>query len=417
MWQDIKNIYHFFIAVLVNICYGFPSKGLTVIGVTGTDGKTTTTSVIYHILKESGYNVSMITSVGAKINGKDFDTGFHVTTASPLKLQGFIKKAKRGVVKDEKNYLVLETTSHALDQYRTWGINFEAGVLTNITDEHLDYHKTYKNYIKTKAKLFKKAKFSVLNKDDKSYKIITSFKNFKDKKKKIITYAIKEDADFTPKKFPFETKLETTFNKYNILAAIATCKALGINDSDIKEAVKTFTLPIGRVEEVYKKEFTIIVDFAHTPNSIENVLSAIKKKTKGRIIHVFGSAGERDNLKRPKMGEASSKYSDILILTAEDPRSESIDNINKQIEEGINSRYKLLSHTAYKDKLKNKKIYFKINDRQQAISFAVSIAKRGDLIILTGKSHEKSMNLGKGEEPWSEYEAVKKALEERQVLK
>jgi len=413
MWQDIKNVYHFFIAVLVNIWYGFPSRGLVVIGVTGTDGKTTTTSIIYHILKNSGYNASMISSVGAKINGKDFDIGFHVTTASPFKLQRFIKKAKEGIGNNGKNFLVLETTSHALDQYRVLGIDFEVSVLTNITDEHLDYHKTYQNYVKTKAKLFKKTKFSILNKDDKSYKIITNLINTKNKKTKKITYAIEEDADYTLKKFPVETKLETTFNKYNILAAISACKALGIDDEKIRNGIKTFTLPIGRVEEVYKKEFTVIVDFAHTPNSIENVLSALNKKAKKRLIHVFGSAGERDNLKRPKMGEASSKYSDIIILTAEDPRSESVDKINEQIEGGISSKFKFLNYSDYKDKTKNKKIYFKINDRQEAISFAISIAKRGDLIILTGKSHEKSMNLGKGEEPWSEYEAVKKGLEKR----
>lgn len=197
------------------------------------------------------------------------------------------------------------------------------------------------------------------------------------------------------------------------MAAYAVCKELGIDEFLIKKAISIFELPIGRMERVYKKEFSIIVDFAHTPNALKNALFAVSKETKGRIIHVFGSAGERDAEKRPEMGKMSSLFSDIIILTAEDPRSESIDVINSEIEKGIKRKFKLIDNKNYQDSRKNKNIYFKISDRREAINFAVSIAKKGDVVITTGKSHEKSMNYGKGEEPWNEYEAVKSAIKNR----
>jgi UDP-N-acetylmuramoyl-L-alanyl-D-glutamate--2,6-diaminopimelate ligase len=412
MWQDIKNIYHLLQAVGANLWFRFPSRRLRVIGVTGTDGKTTTSSLIYHILNESGNNVSMISSVGAKIGGKDYDIGFHVTTPSTWQLQGFISKIRKTVRPGAENFLVLELTSHAIHQWRAWGVDFEIGVLTNITNEHLDYHKTYDNYVKTKFDLLIHSKIGILNKDDKSYEVISSLKEFKDRKG-WTTYAMKSSADFTPTVFSFKSNLPGEFNDYNTLAAIAVCKKLGIEDEKIRKAIETFVLPIGRAEQVYRKDFTIMVDFAHTPNALKSILSSIKESVKGRVIHVFGSAGERDALKRPKMGQVSSKYADIIVLTAEDPRKESVDEINNQIEKGINEKFKLEAMEGYQDKKDNKKIYFKINDRTEAIRFAISIAKRGDFVICTGKSHEKSMNLGKGEESWNEYEAVKAAIQQR----
>ncbi len=416
MWQRFKNLYHFAIALISNFKNGFPSRKLKVIGVTGTDGKTTTVYLIFHILSFVGYNTSMISSVGARIDGKDYDVGFHVTTPSSWQLQAFIKKIKDLITNSsQKNFLVLEVTSHALDQKRTWGINYEIGVITNVTNEHLDYHKTYENYVNTKAKLFKNAKKIVLNKDDKSFEIIKKLDYVKNKK--IITYSLNLKADFNLKSTDFKAKITGDFNKYNILAAYAVCKELGIDESLIKKAINIFELPIGRMERVYKKEFSIIVDFAHTPNALKNALSVVSKETKGRVIHVFGSAGERDTEKRSEMGKMSSLFSDIIILTAEDPRSESVDMINSEIEKGLKKHFKLVNTKNYQDNRKNKNIYFKINDRKEAINFAVSIAKKGDVIITTGKSHEKSMNYGKGEEPWNEYEAVKNAIKNKAVDK
>lgn len=394
MWQSLKNIYHLVMAVLANIFYGFPSNKLTVIGVTGTDGKTTTVNLIYHILKEAGKNVSMISSVGASIDGEQYDIGLHVTTPSSWQLQRFLRRAARieRFVRQRQPYLVLEVTSHALDQYRVWGIDFAVGVLTNVTREHLDYHKNYENYVATKAKLLNMAKIAIINRDDESYKTIVNSK-WLIANSNLITYGLANNSDVNPKSSTFKTKLVGEFNKYNILAAVAVCRALGIPDQTIKKAVISFELPVGRMEVVHDDEFMVMIDFAHTPNALIQILKTVRPEVKGRLIHVFGSAGERDRQKRPEMGTISAKYADVIILTAEDPRSENLDKIISEIETGIKKLEPL-----------------KIPDRQEAINTAVSMARKGDLVLITGKGHEKSMNLGKGEVFWSEHEAVRKAI-------
>lgn len=394
MWQKTKNIYHLFVAVLANLIYWFPGKKLTVIGVTGTDGKTTTVSLIYHILKESDEKVSMITSIGANIRDKKFDTGYHVTTPGSFYLQRVLRQA----VQARNKYFVLEVTSHAIDQYRIWGIPFRIGVITNITSEHLDYHKTYDNYLKTKEKLIRIAEIAVVNQDDSSYNrlresVVNKLTN------NWISYGLSQESDVNPETFPIKDhKLIGEFNKYNILASIAVCRILGVSDEKITKALSTFVMPIGRLDFVYEKDFKVVIDFAHTANAFQRVLSSIRPYVNGKIIHVFGSAGERDSLKRPLLGEISSNFSDIIILTSEDPRSEDPSNIIEEIKLGI----------------KNEKTeVITIPDRKEAIAAAVQMAGKNDLVIITGKAQEKSMNFGKGEEPWDEYEAVKEALEKK----
>jgi len=389
MWQKTKNLYHLGIAIISNAWFRFPSKKLTVIGVTGTDGKTTTTSLIYHILHIAGFNASMVSSVGAVIGGKNYDVGFHVTTPSSFSLQRFLNKAVIDGKNSKPNFLVLETTSHALDQYRVFGIKFDVGVLTNVTHEHLDYHKTYENYLKAKAKLLKMSETAVINKDDESYVFLNKIKN-----KRLITYGLNKSADVNPQVFPFKTDLIGEYNQYNVLAAISVCRALGVEDSLIRKGIESFTAPKGRGDIVYKKDFTVMIDFAHTPNSIEQILKAIRPNVRNKIIHVFGSAGARDESKRPLMGEMSSKYADVLILTAEDPRKEPVEKIMNEIESGINKKLEIL----------------RIPDRKKAIKTAIEMAKKGDFILITGKSHEKSMNYGHGEVAWDEYKAVREAL-------
>jgi len=395
MWQRIKNIYHLVNAFLANVWFGFPSRNLNVIGVTGTDGKTTTTSLIYHILHASGYNASMISSVGAIIGGRDYDVGFHVTTPSPWALQRFIKKA----VDVGSKYLVLETTSHALDQHRVWGIKFDVGVLTNVTHEHLDYHKTYENYVEAKAKLLKIARVAIVNRDDESFNLIS---NLKFLISKLVTFGMTKKADVSPKTFLFKTNLIGQFNKYNVLAGIAACVSLGIEGNKIRKAILAFKPPIGREDIVYKNSFTVMIDFAHTPNAFEQILNSVRPNMKGRLIHVFGSAGLRDATKRPLMGEVSSKYADIIILTSEDPRSESVEEIMDNIESGIKNHELGIN-------------LFRITDRKEAIESAIEMAGRGDMVLITGKSHEKSMNYGEGEIPWDEYGAVRNALKLRKI--
>lgn len=383
MWQDIKNIYHLLVAVLANIIFDFPGKKLKVIGVTGTDGKTTTVYLIYHILNFSGFSASMVSSIAATIKDKEYDTGFHVTTPSPLALQKFLREAK----KQGTDYFVLEVTSHALDQNRVWGIPFMIGVVTNITSEHLDYHKTYEEYLKTKKRLLRIAQTAVVNRDDQSYAYLSDLEKEKGSKNWVPYGIYKNSINLT--------NLPGDFNKYNASAAIEVCKLLGIEESKIAKAIKSFELPLGRLDYIYSKEFKVMIDFAHTPNAFLKLLSFLRPLVQGRIIHVFGSAGERDKSKRPVMGKIASDFANIIVLTAEDPRRESVDKIIAGIESGI----------------KNPVVQIlKIPDRKKAISRAIEIAKLGDLVLLTGKAHEKSMNYGHGEEPWDEYEEVQKSL-------
>jgi UDP-N-acetylmuramoyl-L-alanyl-D-glutamate--2,6-diaminopimelate ligase len=394
MWQKIKNIYHLFVAIFANILFFFPSRGMKVVAVTGTDGKTTTVNLIYHILKNSSTKVSMISSINAVIEGKAYDTEFHRTTPTAFSLQSFFRKARN----KKSEYFVLEVTSHAIDQNRIAGIPIMVGVLTNVTNEHLDYHKSYENYLKTKARLLKKAKICVVNSEDSSYMFLADVKSEK-AQENWVTYGLSESSDYNKNTFEIkETNLLGEFNQYNVFAAVATCKALGLEDESIKQALKTFHLPIGRADYVYQEDFSVMIDFAHTSNASEQILKAVRPTVKGSLIHVFGSAGERDILKRPFLGEISSQYCDIIILTAEDPRTEDVNKIIAEIEVGVK-----------KDKCE----VIRIPDRKEAIQAAIQMAKKGDLVLITGKSQEGSMNYGKGEEPWDEYEMVKEAIEAR----
>lgn len=393
MWRKLKNVYHLLQAVAANFLYGFPGKKLIVIGVTGTDGKTTTASLIYHILKSSGKNVSLISTVSAIIYGKVYDTGFHVTNPSSFPLQRFLSLAGKG--KKGPKYLVLEVTSHGIDQNRIWGIPFSLAVVTNVSHEHLDYHKTYTNYLFTKAKLLQNAKIAIVNKDDVSYESFThQLKN-----KKILSYSIAENADMTAQSITLPRHFLGTHNLSNALAAALVCKQIGISSDTINKSLQTFVFPTGRGQVVYSDGFTVMVDFAHTPNAFDQLLSSLRPQVKGRLIHVFGSAGERDKTKRPLMGKFASLYDDVAILTAEDPRNESASEIAEEIKKGMQKR-------------KGLEVVV-IPDRKKAIEKAIEMAKKGDFVVATGKAHEKSINYGKGEESWDEFAVIKEALDAR----
>src|SRR3989338_88837 len=403
MLQKLKNFYHLFQAILANIYYGFPSHKLKIIGVTGTDGKTTTTHLIYHILKSAGKSVSMISSIYANIAGKTYDVGFHVTTPDVFPLHKFFRQSANSG--DE--YFVLETTSYALAQNRIALINYEAGVLTNVTHEHLDFHKKYEEYVKSKAILLNHSKIALLNADDKSFSLLKDILN-----KKFRTYALKNKATYRVdlnKKWGLNL---TQFNNYNYLAAYSLCKILGISDKKITEALKTFKLPPGRLEVVTKKPITVIIDFAHTPNAFHEVLSEVKErlvKSNNRLIHVFGQAAKRDSSKRPFMGEESARYADIIILTEEDYRNEDPEKICREIAVGIKKKEFKYIHSNQLINWSNK-CYTTIIDRKKAIEKAIEIAKPADVVILTGKSHEKSLCRGKIEYPWDEKKAALNAL-------
>ena len=362
---------------------------------TGTDGKTTTVNLIFHILREAGEKVSMISSMNAVIGPKKYDTGFHVTTPDPKDVQKFLRQA----VDAGSKYFVLESTSHGLSQNRLFGCFFKVGVVTNVTHEHLDYHKTYKNYLQAKAKLFGRAELAVLNKDDEPFKYL----NEKLQNIKRVTYALKSKADFTPKSFPFKTPLLGEYNQYNCLAAIAATSSLKIPAQQIKQTLASFRGVEGRMEEIkLGQDFRVIIDFAHTPNALENTLKTLKPLVASRqsLIVVFGCAGLRDIQKRPKMGEIAAKYADLIVLTAEDPRTEDVNQIIDQIVQGCLGQG-----------VKEGTTLFRIPDRGEAIKFAIQkLAKKGDIVVICGKGHEQSMCYGKKEYPWSDFKAVKKAL-------
>ncbi len=391
--QRVKNLFHLFEAVFAQIFYGFPSKKLKVIGVTGTDGKTTTAHLIYHILKTAKKRVSLISSVYADIAGSIHETGLHTTTPHPFEIQKFIKQAQRAG--DE--YFILETTSHALDQYRVWGIAFDCGVLTNVTHEHLDYHHTYNQYLRMKVKLLHNSNRAIINRDDTSFKKIVALLPHK----KIISYGIKNSADVMWDD-AIKSQLLGEYNRENILASYACCIATGITKEYIYEGIETFSLPKGRFEIVYDGDFKVIIDFAHTPYAIERLLFTIKKdiigSSHGRLIHIFGSAGLRDVTKRPKMGYASARYADTIILTEEDYRTERIEDICQQIMEGVKKSVRKSFKT------------FILYSRDDAIQKGISFAHKGDIVVITGKGHEKSLCRGSKEYPWSDHDAVKKVL-------
>lgn len=393
MVRRLKNFYHFFQAVLAVLYYRYPASSLKVIGVTGTDGKTTTVHLIAQILREANLKTAYISTVGAKIQDSEIDTGFHVTTPNPWALQKLLRK----MVDKHLEYLVLEATSHGLDQHRLFGCRFQIGVLTNVTHEHLDYHRTFQKYLEAKMKLFKRVKKAILNKDD------PSFSQFKREVEKgggeVISYGLK-DGDFTPKTFPFKTNLEGEYNLSNCLAAIAVAKSLKIEDEVIRKGLLGFTGITGRLEEINEgQNFKIFVDFAHTPNSLLKTLEALREK-KGksqRLMVVFGCAGLRDRQKRPLMGKIATDLADLVILTAEDPRTEDLSQIIEEISKGCPDFKNL----------------YKIPDRKEAIEFALKEAKRGDLVVICGKGHEKSMCFGTKEIPWSDQEEVRKILRKR----
>jgi UDP-N-acetylmuramoyl-L-alanyl-D-glutamate--2,6-diaminopimelate ligase len=397
--QSYKNIYHFLKAIVATSYYSHPSKRLTVIGVTGTDGKTTTSSLIYHILKSTRRRVSLISTVSASIGREQFDTGFHVTTPSPFMIQNFLKKA----ADEGDQYFVLETTSHALDQNRVAGIHFSIGLVTNITHEHLQYHKTYDRYVRAKAKLLEASRTAIINRDDQSFEPLKKYVDNSSYCQRLYSYGLKHHADFH---FDISKKIGkklASFNKYNYLGAYAVCHELGLTDEEIFEGMRTYMLPAGRMEVIYDKSFKVIIDFAHTPNALHEALPAIRDehlRERGRLIHIFGAAAFRDDAKRPMMGEESARNADTTIITEEDYRTEDPYKISREIAAGmIKHHWKEVTPEAY---IGTPGTYTVIVDRQKAIEKALMIVQKNDAIVLTGKGHEQSLCRGRKEYPWDD---------------
>lgn len=402
--RKIKNLFHLVIAYITTAYYKNPSKNLKIIGITGTDGKTTTSNYIYQLLEMSGKKAALISTVGFFMNGDKKSLGFHVTTPSPFALNKYLSIA----VKNEVQYVVLEVSSHAIDQHRIYGIDFEVGTITNVSNEHLDYHKNIENYLNTKIKLLQISRNVVLNSKDP---FLTKIKE-KIKNKKIFTYSLqneKSDLKYSAIKSTATESL-TDYNKKNLMVALLTLNILGINLDNIDSKIEKLKLPEGRLQYLKKTPFKVIIDFAHTPNAFLSLLPEIKKNTQGKLIHVFGSAGKRDKSKRPDMGKISSDYSDIIVLTSEDTRGENIHKINSDIRKGINKDFSLVSNLDIEKSSDLSKKVVQIDDRKEAIKFAIKIAEPNDTVVITGKGPEDSMNLGGKEIPWNDIEITEKLL-------
>lgn len=387
--QFLKNYYHALMAVLAVIRFGYPARNITVIGVTGTDGKTTTASLICHLLQSAGYRAALISTVGAYINGQLYDIGFHVTSPDPWLLQRLIRRAAAAGVR----YLVLEATSHGLDQYRLFGTNISYAAITNVTDnEHLDYHRTFDRYIRAKAKIFRTAKLAVLNRDDLAFARLGSQVP---ESCQILPYSLKA---VHPLMSNIKKKFIEPYNQANALAAVTLVTALGLSQSQVKPGLASFPGIPGRLQVVpNRRGLRLIVDFAHTPNGLRQSLTALKSASDGKLIAVYGSAGLRDRAKRLLLGKIGADLADEVILTAEDPRTESVKTIIHQMLEGVTQ------HRGH---------VHAITDRGQAISFAIRVlAKPGDTVAVLGKGHETSINLdGRRELPWSDAKAVIQSL-------
>ncbi len=378
-------------AIIANVKHGFPSTKLHIIGVTGTDGKTTTVNMIYQVLKDAGKKVSMISTINAEIGGKSYDTGLHVTSPEPSDLQKLMKKA----YENGAEIMVLEVSSHALEQFRVWGINFEVGVITNITPDHLDYHKTFANYLKAKAKLIKNVKWAILNRDNPSFDQLKMMTHGK-----ILTFGEKRNANINPYTFPLKLKIPGEFNVLNAEAAFLVGRLFGIEDKQLKNSLENFKGLTGRMEEIPNNlGIKIFIDFATNQNSLENTLKTLRKQTKGNLIAVFGVPSERDSRKRPLMGEVAARLADVTVLTEDDPRFEDRNKIIEEIAEGY-----------YKVKGRIDKNLYKEVDRAKAIHLAINLANKGDTVGLFGKGHEKSISFMGKEIPWSDHDAVNKVL-------
>jgi UDP-N-acetylmuramoyl-L-alanyl-D-glutamate--2,6-diaminopimelate ligase len=409
------------LAYLAAAYFEYPAKELTVIGVTGTDGKTTTCNLLYNILTFAGIQTGMISTVNAIIGDKVLDTGYHVTTPDAVDLQRYL----RMMVTEGLSHVVLETTSHGLAQHRVDACEFDVGILTNITHEHLDEHGSFDIYVEAKGRLFESLsktglkpqgnpRLAVFNADDESYRI------FREKiPTRQITYGLNlgaqiraKDIRFNPDglrfnavskdwQVPVNSNLVGTFNVSNCLAALtASAYGLGIEPHLASQGISKLAGIPGRMELIdLGQDFFAMVDFAHTPNALRNAIETAREITKGKVIVIFGSAGLRDPGKRQMMAEISGDVADLTILTAEDPRTEVLDDILSEMAAGIEYVGGIEGET-----------YWCVPDRGKAIKFGLGLASRGDVVLACGKGHEQSMCFGEIEYPWDDRIAMKAAL-------
>lgn len=368
-------------AVIGSNFYNHPSKDMNLIGITGTNGKTTTSYLIAWILESISKKIGVIGTIENRIGNKIIKA--ERTTPESLDLQRLLNMMKE----DEVSHVVMEVSSHALELERVKGVNYKVGVFTNLSLDHLDFHKTIENYAKAKAKLFNMCEEGIINIDDPYAKVMIEAANCH-----IYTYGIDSNADFKGENIQISSRgvnfdlvvrdrvlpvfmpIPGKFSVYNALAAIATTYAMGLSIESIIQSLADVPGVPGRVQSISStKGFSIIIDYAHTPDGLENILQTVKEFVKGDIITVFGCGGDRDQTKRPIMGKIAGEYSDYTIITSDNPRTEDPQTILDHIENGIKE---------------HKEKYEKVIDRKEAIQKAIQRAKKDDVIIIAGKGHE-----------------------------
>lgn len=427
------------LAHLAAAWYHHPSRQLRVIGVTGTDGKTTTATLIENILLAAGHTAGSISTVAAHIGGRTMDTGFHTTTPDAPEIQQYLAQ----MVEMGTEYAVVESTSHGLAQHRLDAIAFDIAVYTNITHEHLDVHGSWVAYRDAKALLLRAlattpkkprtAKVAVLNADDNERGVFDYLRAIPVERR--ILYTVVREASSRAEAAPNEewifardvsagadglrfvlsstygdlplvSPLLGRYNVSNILAAAGAALARRLAFDAITSGVAMTHGVVGRMERISPppgappRPIDVIVDFAHTPNALANALATARELARDRVVVVFGCAGLRDVQKRAWMGEIAGRLADLTVVTAEDPRTESLSAINAEIESGIKK------HGRVRDR-----DYFVIPDRAAAVNVAINrLARPGDLVLLCGKGHEKSMCFLETEYPWSDQEAARAAL-------
>ena len=405
--------YHLVQTELSGLKNRWPAKKLRVIGVTGTNGKTTTCFMIWKMLNEAGKKAGLITTVAWGVDEIHKQVE-HMTTPKVSTLNKRIKAIKKAGAE----FLVLEVTSHALAQYRTLGIPIEIAVMTNVTHEHLDYHKTFDRYVKAKTKLFKKAEFGIINLDDPSWREFKAAVSPEGTGKKYSTYSIDNLADLRAVKvklsstgvrykaisegnstLDIKTKIPGKFNVYNSLAAVAVGQKLGLEKEQIEKGISALEEVEGRMNIINEgQNFDVIVDFAHTPDAFQKVYDSVYPHEGGRIISLFGGAGRRDESTRAERGEIAGKYSDLCIITEDDSRDEDPEKIAAMFKEGCK-----------KAGLKNNQIIIEL-DRETAIKKALKEAKKGDLVLVLGKGHEKTILRADGPHAFEDLEVTKTIL-------
>lgn len=374
------------LAILLHYYYEINLNDFKIFGITGTNGKSTTTSIIHHILRESRKSSTLMNTVEVKINDEIIEESKN-TTQSIYKNSYYLKESQLKQI----NYINMEISSHAIQQKRIENIEFDILCFTNITRDHLDYHKNFQEYKKTKISLLKYLKKNgkvIINRD------LLDINEFDVDKSKIITIGFDEKSDYiiknvtksiyqmnfvveTPEKkeISIYSSIIGNFNAYNITSAIAACKEYGLSYNDIKHGIITFRGVPGRFQMVKSSKalgFSVVVDFAHTPDALEQVLITAKDITKGRVILVFGAGGNADIGKRKIMGDIASKHANILVLTTDDPKDEDEDKIIENVKEGVDENSNLIV----------------VKDRENAINAAINFANRDDIVLITGRGHE-----------------------------